>query len=82
VRQTQRTLELGPDARAQSMFQRVVTGWAMDALSLRRRGLDRPSSRSGRGLGIVPGRVDAEAWAIQPGPAPLIRWRPPSDLAA
>jgi hypothetical protein len=28
-----------------AMFQRVLAAWAVDALSLRRRGLDRPGSR-------------------------------------
>jgi hypothetical protein len=65
---------------AQSMFHRVVTGWAMDTLALRRQGLDRPSARGAKAAGITPGRVDR--MVITPGPAPAIRWRPPSDLAA
>jgi hypothetical protein len=36
-----------------AMFQRVLAAWAVDALSLRRRGLDRPCSRD-RG-GATPG---------------------------
>jgi hypothetical protein len=69
-----------PQASAQAMFQRVITGWAMDALSLRRRGLDRPSERSGTGLWLTPGplRVTEErSWSV-----PAIRWRPRSDIAA
>jgi hypothetical protein len=65
---------------AQSMFHRVVTGWAMDALALRRQGLDRPSARDGHTPGLAPGRVGR--MVITPGPVPAIRWRPPSDLAA
>ncbi len=30
---------------ARSMFQKVLSGWAMDVLSLRRRGWDRPCLR-------------------------------------
>ncbi|MEC9374431.1 MAG: hypothetical protein VYC34_11335 [Planctomycetota bacterium] len=30
---------------ARAMFQRVLKGWAMDALALRQSGLDRPSVR-------------------------------------
>jgi hypothetical protein len=68
---------------AQFMFQRVVTGWAMDALALRRAGLDRPSVRRGRSLGLIPGRTDApRGLGTGVGTTPAIRWRPPSDLAA
>lgn len=31
--------------RAQRMFQRVLRNWAVDALRLRREGLDRPTAR-------------------------------------
>lgn len=31
------------------MFNNMLRAWAMDVLSLRQRGLDRPSLRSGRG---------------------------------
>lgn len=40
------TVAPGP-AAAKEMFARVLRSWAMDALSLRRRGLDRPSFRRG-----------------------------------
>jgi hypothetical protein len=41
----------------QAMFQRMLTGWAMDALSLRRRGLDRPCRRTCAGVAqAIPGR--------------------------
>ncbi len=51
--------EIGCEARdhARAMFQRVLAAWAVDALSLRRRGLDRPCSRDG--AGFAPGRSDA-----------------------
>lgn len=39
-----------PTATARRMFERVLTGWAMDVLSLRRRGLDRPGYRLGCGM--------------------------------
>jgi hypothetical protein len=32
-------------AEARDMFQRYLTGWAMDALSLRKQGLDTPCWR-------------------------------------
>lgn len=31
---------------ARAMFQRVLTGWAMDVLALRREGLDTPTVRA------------------------------------
>lgn len=37
-------------AAAHAMFNRVLAPWAMDLLALRKRGLDRPGSRPGRGL--------------------------------
>lgn len=42
------------DARSdvRAMFQRVLAAWAVDALSLRRRGLDRPCHRGGAGLAL------------------------------
>ena len=44
----------------QIMFQRMLTGWAMDALALRRRGLDRPGRRTCAGLAQpIPGRHQA-----------------------
>ena len=46
-------------AAVQEMFQRVITGWAMDALALRRRGLDRPTARDGAVLAL-PGRQSEE----------------------
>lgn len=33
---------------AKRMFQRMLSGWAMDVLELRRTGMDRPSFRGGR----------------------------------
>ncbi len=43
-------------AHLQNMFNRVLQAWAMDILSLQRRGLDRPSLRG-----------DEEAWEIEDG---------------
>jgi hypothetical protein len=71
----------GPEARAQLMFQRVITGWAMDALALRRRGLDRPGPRQGNSLGAAPPAMRM-VYDEPTGPAPAIRWRPRSDMAA
>ncbi len=34
-------------ARARTLFQRALAGWACDALRLRRAGLDTPSARPG-----------------------------------
>ncbi len=44
-----RAVDTDPCAAARRMFERVLTGWAMDVLSLRRRGLDRPGYRLARG---------------------------------
>jgi hypothetical protein len=53
------------------MYRRVLAGWAMDALSLRRRGLDRPCSRDGLAP-VGPGR---DGPADRRGdPAPGIGW--------
>ena len=43
-----------PDLRAKRMYESVLAGWARDALILRRAGLDRPSVRNGRGVGLAP----------------------------
>lgn len=41
------------------MYHRVLAGWARDALSLRRRGLDRPTARGALGVfPIGPGRAE------------------------
>lgn len=48
------------DDPVHAMYRRVLAGWAMDALSLRRRGLDRPSSRDGLAP-VGPGREDPAA---------------------
>jgi hypothetical protein len=59
----------------QEMFQRVLTGWAMDALSLRRRGLDRPTSRECAGLALArPGPADDSRRVYAP-VDPAITWR-------
>ena len=56
---------VGSDARSEvrAMFQRVLAAWAVDALSLRRRGLDRPCSRDGRASdwGRSPSQSDLRA---------------------
>jgi hypothetical protein len=50
--------DAGDQVRA--MFQRVLAAWAVDALSLRRRGLHRPSQRCGAGFALAsPGWSDA-----------------------
>jgi hypothetical protein len=42
---------------ARAIYQRVLAGWAMDSLELRRGGLDRPSFRStGDTLPVTPAR--------------------------
>jgi hypothetical protein len=45
IHTTPTPLEARMNARA--MFQRVLSGWAVDVLSLRRRGWDRPCMRLG-----------------------------------
>ena len=59
----------GREVRA--MFQRVLAAWAVDALSLRRRGLDRPCSRDGDG-GATPGCTGPGRFSPE---APDRRWR-------
>jgi hypothetical protein len=73
--------ERSPQEKAQQMFQRVITGWAMDALSLRRRGLDRPGQRQGTGACTAPPAMRM-VYDDGTGPTPAIRWRPPADMAA
>ena len=66
----------------QAMFQRVITGWAMDALSLRRRGLDRPCTRDGAGLAL-PGRsADQGPHRLVQPEQPAIAWQTRRDKAA
>ncbi|MFG0326748.1 MAG: hypothetical protein ACF8SC_05720 [Phycisphaerales bacterium JB037] len=44
--ETTRSGEMSPaEAEARRLFQRVLSRWAMDALHLRRLGLDRPCFR-------------------------------------
>lgn len=54
-----------PDPAVARMYGRVVSAWAVDALRLRRAGLDRPVSRARGAWGAVGiGRRDDErAWA-------------------
>ena len=66
----------------QLMFQRVITGWAMDALSLRRRGLDKPCTRDGAGLAL-PGRSADQGPRLLIHPAqPPIAWQTRRGKAA
>ncbi len=47
---------------AKAMFQRVLSGWATDVLSLRRRGWDRPCLRLCRASGsAAPARLSRRA---------------------
>jgi hypothetical protein len=73
--------KISPQEHARHMFQRVITGWAMDALALRRSGLDRPCVRTGSGLWVSPGRMRVVR-EHEPEATHAIRWRPPKDLAA
>lgn len=59
-----RTADEDPCALARLMFERVLTRWAMDVLSLRRHGLDRPGHRE-----IGPGLVAAPGDGFDPAPA-------------
>ena len=70
------------EAAARRLYQRVVTGWALDALSLRRRGLDRPCVR-GIGPGpVAPGMVLPAAVLERPlSAAERIRWGSRRDAA-
>jgi hypothetical protein len=42
------------DDRTRAMFRRYLSGWTMDLLELRRRGLDRPCQRQGSGEPAAP----------------------------
>ncbi len=64
------------------MFQRVLTTWAMDALALRRRGLDRPSSREGAGLALVRPERPEDSHMIYAPAEPAITWRTGHGKAA
>jgi hypothetical protein len=44
-----------PDDRTREMFRRYLSGWAMDLMDLRRRGLDRPCRRPGSDSAVCPG---------------------------
>ena len=44
-----------------TMFQRVLQAWAVDALALRRRGLDRPCSRDGAGTALYQAQIHRRA---------------------
>jgi hypothetical protein len=50
----------GVDA-VNTMFQRVLQAWAVDALALRRRGLDRPCSRDGAGTALYQAQISRRA---------------------
>ena len=70
------------DDAMQEMFQRVLTGWAMDALSLRRRGLDRPSSREGAGLALIRPESAEDAPLVYAPAEPAITWNTGRGKAA
>ena len=69
------------------MFARVLSGWAMDLLELRRTGLIRPSARDGAPDPVMPFPSDAESgpredlrWAIHPAAA-VAQWQPKRKAA-
>ena len=72
-------------ARARRMYARVLSGWAIDLLALRRTGQITPSAREGLGTPVQPG-PDALAlraqsrWAIGIASSD-IRWRPQKKAA-
>jgi hypothetical protein len=67
-------LDLALQRRVQAMFQRVLASWASDALSLQRRGLDRPGARgSGEGAVTPGGSPCSLPQPIYQDPPP-IRW--------
>lgn len=51
--QTDGLRTVDPCAEARVMFERVLAAWAMDVLSLRRRGLDRPGHRPAASLRLA-----------------------------
>ncbi|MBK7404713.1 MAG: hypothetical protein IPJ41_08775 [Phycisphaerales bacterium] len=56
---------LGPVLQAERMYRAVLAPWAMDLLSLRHRGLDRPSRRYANGLVLRPAQSAPPAAAPQ-----------------
>ena len=62
-------------AQTRAMFTRVVSGWAMDLLELRRTGLIVPSAREGVADPVMPSAEDH-------GPLTLDRFWPTRDVAA
>jgi len=65
-----------------AMYRRVITGWAMDALSLRRNGLDRPCER----MNLEPVRPGQGRGVLECGrrlaAPPVIGWRQDMDQSA
>lgn len=51
---TGRTPSAEAEHLARMMFERILTGWAMDVLSLQRRGLDVPGARAASGRPAAP----------------------------
>jgi hypothetical protein len=60
-----------------AMFTRVLSGWAMDLLELRRTGLIVPCARDGGSEPVMPSWSEART-----GPLTLDRRWPASDVAA
>lgn len=70
-----RSSALWIEDQARAMYRRVLSGWAMDALTLRRKGLDRPCARKGsRRHALMPGETG--------GPLDDRRWTPAGAEAA
>jgi hypothetical protein len=62
--------------QVRAMFNRVLASWASDALSLRRRGLDRPGERDAGMLPVAPAPSSADWFDSRYCEAPAIRWIP------
>jgi hypothetical protein len=68
--------ELSVEQQVKAMFHRVIASWASDALALRRRGLDRPSTREGNGAPVAPAAFGGDWSERRYCDLPPIRWMP------
>jgi hypothetical protein len=70
------------EQQVRTMFQRVISSWASDALILRRSGLDRPGARSSSGAPIRPAGHAAQWSELAYREDVAIQWRPQSQVWA
>jgi hypothetical protein len=72
----------GLEDQTRAMFTRVLSGWAMDLMELRRTGLIVPSARDGAPDPVMPsssgeaGSLALDRCWPSPGVAASLRWQP------